>query len=117
MLSVAKKTIIAIPSTENFGHDRKRSNCLPAPWSSSTINILNIPNNPPRWPEVIGVLKTIIETYEKDARAPERVGEWIERIGWEKFFERTGLPFIGQCIDDFGAGARVNLRASTQFKW
>ncbi|MCK7466749.1 MAG: hypothetical protein MZU91_00430 [Desulfosudis oleivorans] len=25
--------------------------------------------------------------YEKDAQKYERVGEWIERIGWEKFFE------------------------------
>ena len=83
----------------------------------SRVAVPFIPNNPPRWPEVVGVLKTIIETYEKDARTPERVGEWIERIGWEKFFERTGLPFVGQCIDDFGAGARQNLRASTQFKW
>ena len=83
----------------------------------SRVAVPFIHNNPPRWPEVIGVLKTIIETYAKDARTPERVGEWIERIGWEKFFERTGLPFVSQCIDDFGAGARHNLRASTQFKW
>jgi len=82
----------------------------------SRVVVPFIPNNPPRWPEVVGVLKTIIETYAADAREPERVGEWILRIGYEKFFERTGLPFTGQCIDDFEA-SRETLRASTQFKW
>ena len=37
----------------------------------------------------------------KDARGGERYGEWIERIGWEKFFEMTGLEFTDKHIDDF----------------
>ena len=31
----------------------------------------------------------------------ERMGEWIERIGWPRFFELTGIPFTRYHIDDF----------------
>ena len=31
----------------------------------------------------------------------ERLGEWIERIGWPRFFELTGIEFTRYHIDDF----------------
>jgi sulfite reductase beta subunit len=62
------------------------------------------------------MLKKIVELYVRDSRKYERVGEWIERIGWEKFFRLTGIPFTEQHIDDF-AGATETYRATTQFKW
>ena len=46
----------------------------------------------------------------------ERMGEWIERIGWERFFTLTGIPFTEQHIDDF-TFARETWRTTTQFKW
>ena len=49
----------------------------------------------------------------KEAR---RVGEWIERIGWEKFFSITGIPFTFQHIDDF-TFARETFRTAATFKW
>ncbi len=82
----------------------------------SRLVIPYIPNNPPRWPEVTGALKMIVETYAENARPLERVGEWIDRIGWEKFFSLTGLPFTEHHIDDFKF-ARTTYRTSTQFKW
>ncbi len=75
-----------------------------------------IPNNPPRWPEVVEVVRKIFDAYIKDAMKHERVGEWIERIGWEKFFKVTGLPFTPQHIDDFVI-ARETFRSGTLFKW
>jgi len=63
-----------------------------------------LPNNPPRWPEVIEAVRTILEAYKDGARRGERVAEWIERIGWPKFFKITGFEFTKYHIDDFRLG-------------
>jgi sulfite reductase beta subunit len=60
-----------------------------------------LPNNPPRWPEVTDAVKKIIEIYAADAKPFERLGEWIERISWAKFFELTGFEFTKYHLDDF----------------
>jgi len=73
-------------------------------------------NDPPRWPKVVAAVKTILETYAKHARKHERVGEWIERIGWERFFSLTGIEFTFQHIDDF-TFARTTFRTSAAFKF
>ena len=44
------------------------------------------------------------------------MGEWIERIGWERFFQLTGIPFTEQHIDDF-RHAETTFRRSTHIKW
>jgi dissimilatory sulfite reductase beta subunit len=75
-----------------------------------------IKNNPPRWPEVVDACKTILDAYIAGANKHERVGEWIERIGWEKFFKITGFPFTFQHIDDFTI-ARETFRTAATFKW
>ncbi len=75
-----------------------------------------LPNNPPKWPEVVNAIRGILETYARNARKHERVGEWIERIGWEKFFKITGIPFTFQHIDDF-TFARETFRTAATFKW
>jgi sulfite reductase beta subunit len=93
----------------------KVSNARKPPRLSRVI-IPYIPNNPPRWPELVAVLKQIVDVYGKNARPLERFGEWTERIGWEKFFKLAELPFPIQLIDDFEL-ARDTLRNTTQFKW
>ncbi|MDP6343801.1 MAG: dissimilatory-type sulfite reductase subunit beta, partial [Alphaproteobacteria bacterium] len=67
--------------------------------------------NPPRWPEVAEIVKTILYAYKDNARDWERMGEWIERIGWPRFFELIDLPFTRHHIDDFHGG-RHTLNAS-----
>ncbi len=67
----------------------------------SKLAIPFIPNNPPRWPEVVTAVKKIVEVYAANARPFERMGEWIERVGWPKFFELTDIPFTKYHIDDF----------------
>ena len=64
----------------------------------------------------VSAVKNIIEVYASNARKHERVGEWIERVGWERFFSLTGIPFTDQHIDDFDL-ATETFRSSTQFKW
>lgn len=93
----------------------KVSNARKPPMFSKLV-VPFIPNNPPRWPEVTSVLKKIVEVYAKNSRKYERMGEWIERIGWERFFSMTEIPFTEQHIDDF-TNATETLRTTTQFRW
>jgi sulfite reductase beta subunit len=75
-----------------------------------------IPNNPPRWPEATKIVKTILACYKEDARDWERMNDWIERIGWPRFFEMTGLPFTKFHIDNW-RGARQSLNASAHIRF
>jgi len=93
----------------------KVSNARSAP-KFSKLAIPFLPNNPPRWPEVVNAVKNIIEVYASHAKKHERVGEWIDRVGWERFFSLTGIPFTDQHIDDFDL-ATETFRTSAQFKW
>ena len=93
----------------------KVSNVKSAP-KFSKLAVPYIPNEPPRWPTTVNTIKKIVEAYAAGARRYERVGEWIERIGWERFFERTGLEFGHEHIDDYRL-AMTTWRTTTQFKF
>jgi sulfite reductase beta subunit len=67
----------------------------------SKLAIPYITNNPPRWPEVTSAIRNIIELWAKNARPYERLGEWINRITWPRFFKLSGIPFQREHIDDF----------------
>jgi dissimilatory sulfite reductase beta subunit len=67
----------------------------------SKLAVPYLPNNPPRWPEVVDTVKRIVEVWAANARKYERMGDWIERIGWPRFFKLTGIEFQKQHIDDF----------------
>ncbi len=75
-----------------------------------------LPNNPPRWPEVVEAVKNIVENYAKNARRFERMGEWIEHIGWPRFFELTGIEFTRYHIDDF-KNAGLTFARSTHLRF
>ncbi len=76
----------------------------------------NIPNNAPRWPEVAVVVKKILKAYKENANEWERMGEWVERIGWKRFFELTDLPFTKYHIDNW-RGSRNNLNQSAHIRF
>ncbi len=67
----------------------------------SKLAVPFLPNNPPRWPEVVEAVTKIVNLYAGNARKHERMGEWIERIGWPKFFQLSEIPFTKYHIDDF----------------
>ena len=94
----------------------KVSNRISKPKFSKVV-VAYIPNEPPRWPSLTDTIKNIIEVYAKHANKYERLGDWAERIGWEKFFELTGLEFTHHLIDDFRDPAYYTWRQSTQFKF
>ena len=93
----------------------KVSNSKSAPKFSKLV-VPFLPNTTPRWPETVACVRQILDAYAKDAKKYERVGEWAERIGWEKFFEKTGLAFTEKSIDDYRL-AYDTWRTTTQFKY
>ena len=94
----------------------KVSNRISAPKFSKVV-VAFLPNNAPRWPETTAVIKKMVETYSADARKYERLGEWAERIGWERFFEKCELDFTHHLIDDFRDPAYYTWRQTSQFKF
>ena len=62
------------------------------------------------------IVKRILRAYKDDARDWERVNDWIDRIGWPRFFELTELPFTKFHIDNW-RGARKSLNASTYIRF
>ena len=93
----------------------KVSNARCAP-KFSKLAIPYLPNTPPRWQETVDAIVNIVNVYAAGARKHERVGEWIDRIGWERFFEKTGIPFTDKHIDDFTL-AQTTFRATSQFRY
>ncbi len=82
----------------------------------SKLAIPFIANNPPRWPEVVAAVRNIVDTWAKDAKKYERIGAWIDRIGWPRFFEKTGIEFTKYHIDDFRyAGLSFKRTAQQRF--
>ena len=66
--------------------------------------VSGLPNNAPRWPEVAETVNKILAAYKEDGRPWERMSEWIDRIGWPRFFEMTNLPFTKHHIEDWRGG-------------
>jgi len=83
----------------------------------SKVVVSFLPNDMPRWPEMTDTIKRIVEAYAAGANKYERVGEWAERIGWERFFEKCELEFTHHLIDDFRDAAYYTWRQTTNFKF
>jgi len=94
----------------------KISNRITKPAFSKVV-VPFIPNEPPRWPTMTKVIKKILDAYAKDAHKYERLGDWANRIGWERFFEKCELEFSHHLIDDFRDPAYYTWRQTTQFKF
>ncbi len=88
----------------------KHSNARSKP-TFHKLAVANLPNNAPHWPEVKEVVGRIVEAYKSDAKHWERMGEWIERIGWNRFFEMTELAFTKHHLDTW-TGARKTMNTS-----
>ena len=94
----------------------KVSNRISNPKFSKVV-VAYVPNEPPRWPSLVKTIRQIVDAYKKGANKYERVGDWAERIGWERFFDVTGLEFSKHLIDDFRDPAYYTWRQTTNFKW
>jgi sulfite reductase beta subunit len=81
----------------------------------SKLAIPFLPNNPPRWPEVVESVRKIVDVWARGARKYERMGEFIARIGWPRFFKLTGIEFTKEHIDDF-KHAGLTYKRSAQLR-
>jgi sulfite reductase beta subunit len=93
----------------------KNSNARSKP-SMMSLVAQNLPNNPPRWPEVNEVVKKILTAFKEEGRPWERMGEWIDRVGWKHFFEVTELPFEKDMIDNY-RHARTTFNQSAHVRF
>ena len=94
----------------------KVSNRISAPKFSKVV-VAFLPNEMPRWPSMTKTINNMVEAYAKGANKYERMGDWAERIGWEKFFDACELPFTHHLIDDFRQQAYMSWRQTSQFKF
>jgi dissimilatory sulfite reductase beta subunit len=94
----------------------KVSNRISAPKFSKVV-VAFLPNEAPRWPQTVQTIRKLVEVYSAEANKYERLGEWAERIGWERFFDKTELPFTHHLIDDFRDPAYYTWRQTSQFKF
>jgi sulfite reductase beta subunit len=94
----------------------KVSNRITAPKFSKVV-VAFLPNETPRWPTMTDAIKKIVNAYSNGANKYERLGDWAERIGWERFFEVCDLEFTHHLIDDFRDAAYHTWRQSTLFKF
>jgi sulfite reductase beta subunit len=112
---------MALPLTDKEGDcvtimaGGKVSNRISPPKFSKVV-VAGVPNTHPRYPEAVAVVRQIVDAYAKDAKKYERIGDWAERIGWERFFDKCGIPFTQHLIDDYRL-AYDTYRTSTQFKY
>jgi sulfite reductase beta subunit len=93
----------------------KNSNARSKP-SLMSLVAQNLPNNPPRWPEVNEVVREILTAFRNEGNPWERLGEWIHRVGWKHFFEVTELPFEKDMIDNYRHG-RTTLNQSAHVRF
>jgi sulfite reductase beta subunit len=94
----------------------KVSNRISAPKFSKVV-VAFLPNETPRWPTMTHTIKNMINAYSNGANKYERLGDWADRIGWERFFDVCGLDFTHHLIDDFRDAAYHTWRQSTLFKF
>ncbi|MBI5198872.1 MAG: dissimilatory-type sulfite reductase subunit beta [Nitrospirae bacterium] len=80
------------------------------------IVIPYLPNNPPKWQEAVKAVVQIMDAWRKDAEPDERMREWINRIGWDRFFRKAGIKVSLKDIDGYIYGNEF-ARSDLRFGW
>jgi len=78
----------------------------------SKLAVPFIENDPPRWTEVVEKVHKIVEVWVDGARPYERMGEFIQRIGWPRFFDLAEIEFQNEHIDDYRFAALTYKRSA-----
>lgn len=75
-----------------------------------------LPNNPPTWDEAVQAVMQIVDAWKKGAEPDERMREWIDRIGWDRFFRKAGIKVSLKDIDGYIYGNEF-ARSDLRFGW
>ncbi len=75
-----------------------------------------LPNNPPRWDEAVKAVMQIVNAWKKGAEPDERIREWIDRIGCDRFFRKAGIKVSLKDIDGYIYGNEF-ARSDLRFGW
>ena len=75
-----------------------------------------LPNNPPKWDEAVQAVMQIVDAWKKGAEPDERMREWIDRIGWDRFFRKAGIKVSLKDIDGYIYGNEF-ARSDLRFGW
>lgn len=63
---------------------------------------------------VLDVVGRVIDLWRCSARRGERVGDFVDRIGWPSFLRRVGVVFDPYLIDNFDP---FSVRRNLQIRW
>ncbi len=63
---------------------------------------------------VLDVVGRVIDLWRGSARRGERVGDFVDRIGWPSFLRRVGVAFDPYLIDNFDP---FSVRRNLQIRW
>ncbi|MFN7105403.1 MAG: dissimilatory-type sulfite reductase subunit beta [Pyrobaculum sp.] len=53
-----------------------------------------LPANPPRYEEIVAVVRHVVEVWRQYANPGERLADFVDRVGWSKFIELVGLKDV-----------------------
>lgn len=70
--------------------------------------------NPLECEPVLQVVGRVIDLWKGAARPGERVGDFVDRIGWPTFLRRVGVDFDPHLIDNFDP---FSIRRNLQIRW
>ncbi|HEX2987445.1 MAG TPA: 4Fe-4S binding protein [Chloroflexota bacterium] len=63
---------------------------------------------------VIDVVDRVLKVWTDGAESGERLGDFIDRVGWPAFLRRVGIAFDPNLIDNFVA---TSVRRNLQMRW
>ena len=72
---------------------------------------LNVPLEYEPLTQMIG---RIIEAWKRGARPGERLGSYVDRIGWPAFMRRVGIELDPYIIDNFSP---TSIRRNLRIRW
>ncbi len=77
------------------------------------VPFLNV-DDPLKCDAVFDVVDRILTVWSQGAGRGERVGDFIDRVGWPAFLRKAGIPFDPYLIDNFVA---TSVRRNLQMRW
>jgi len=63
---------------------------------------------------VLQAVDRVIDVWKEGARSGERLGDFVDRVGWPSFLRRVGVSFSPDLIDDF---TPTSIRRNLQLRW